>query len=231
VRSPRASRRTGNLDLQAKKLGVVREAEQPKLFCGFRQPECRGTGGGSNMAPGPRALKARPGRCSKAPAARRSRGITDLFGDRDPCGGGAPRTKRRQTFTARPMSLSMEKQNCRTRWTTPPTAWVMRKAMFAALMKSPGPTAVRAGRRQKGPFPVPPTPRRTNRRPARPNCTAPRWCAPSQGLGDASHRRGSGHPTLSYILLGLLPGLGRGPHGCDGVPRQRPRRHGACRTT
>ena len=102
-----------------------------------------------------------------------------------------------------------------------PTAWVMRKAMFAALMNRRA-DAVSASD-GKGPFlfhPIaaaPPTPRR-------PSCTAPRSCARRRCRTRASKGAAT---NLTYILLGYFPDWIVARLGVMEFLASGPRRHGA----
>ena len=80
-----------------------------------------------------------------------------------------------------------------------PTAWVMRKAMFAALMNRRADAVSAAD--GKGPFLFRPT-RGSAPTARRPSCTARGWCGRRRCRRRGSKGRGT---NLTYILLGYFP--------------------------
>ena len=190
---------TGNLDLQAKKLGVLVKVNNELLR--FASPSAEGL---------VRLDMARVAALKADLAMLEGTGGTQIKGLLTYCGithahGQHDRARTATRSSRQDVALMDGKLPDAV---DAPTAWVMRKAMFAALMNRRA-DAVSAGRRQ-GAVPVPPD-RATRPTPRRPSCTARRSCARRRCRTRAS--KGGGHEPDVHPAR-LLPGL-EGPRSAE----------------
>ena len=201
-REPADDRQSRSSGQEARRAGQAQQRASA-----VRQPECRGARASRH---GPRGAQGRSGD-ARRDGRHADQGTDHLLRHQHP-------HRRHDAPTATPsrppMSRCMDSKLPDA--VDAPTAWVMRKAMFAALMNRRADAVSLAD--GKGPFLLRGPTQTPSPCPA--SFMAPAWCAgrsrsPSEGRRHGPHL----HPAR------LLPGLGGGADGRDGVPGVGSRRH------